>query len=78
MEAVKRYVSSDVLANIVSLPKSFIGKKLEVIIIPAEEHSEERPDVRELLASIKGPVPDNTTTLDDIREERWKAYEDLT
>jgi len=74
MEAIKRYISSDVLANIMSLPKSFIGKKLEVIIIPAEEHS----NVRDLLASIKGPVPDNTTTLDDIREERWKAYEDLT
>jgi len=74
MEAVKRYLSSDMLKDIVTLPKSFIGKKLEVIIIPVEEHS----NVRDLLASIKGPVPDNTTTLDDIHEERWKAYEDLT
>jgi len=77
MEAVKRYVSSDDLARIVPLPKSFAGKNLEIIIIPAEEQSEEHPDVRELLASIKGPVPDNTTTLNDIREERWKAYEDI-
>jgi len=34
-------------------------------------------DIRKLLASIKGPVPDNETTLDDIREEKWKEYEEL-
>jgi len=32
MEAVKRYVSSDVLANIVSLPKSFIGKNWKLLL----------------------------------------------
>jgi|GEM_PF-2286498 len=74
MEAVKRYISSDMLTDIVTLPKSFMGKKLELIIFPVEEKS----NVKDVLASIKGPVPDNTTTLDDIRDERWQAYEDLT
>jgi len=74
MEAIKRYVSADQLAGIMSLPQSFIGKKLEVIIMPSEDPSE----LNELLASIKGPVPDNTLTLEGMREERWKAYEDLT
>jgi len=73
IEAVRIYVQADELAAIVELPQSFLGKRLEAIIMPSEEPSE----VSKLLRSIRGPVPDNTTTLEDIREERWRAYEDL-
>jgi len=50
--------------------------------LPILQHNEktqngpagEKSNIRDLLISIKGPVPDNVTTLEDIREERWKIY----
>jgi len=43
----------------------------------AERNSENeynKKDVRKWLASIKGPRPDNTTTIESVRNERFKEY----
>ena len=45
-------------------------------LIQGGEHK--RDNIKDLLNSIKGPVPDNVTTIDNVRDERWKAYENLT
>lgn len=75
MEVVRKFVNADELLSIIQLPETLKNRKLEIIILPAEEAVEvERKDneVEEIVDSLTGILPDLGMTLDDCRTERLK------
>ena len=46
MTAVRKLVDSNTLAGIFDLPPAFKGKKIEVILLPADDSSKESPAVQ--------------------------------
>ena len=79
MEVVRKVVDSNSLMSFMNLPKTFRNRKLEVIVLPVEENSEEvkkTADVSTVVQSLIGIIPnDNNMTLEDYREERLRKYE---
>ena len=69
MEAVRAYVESQKLRDVIHLPDSFIGRKLEITIIPVNEQPSPA-EKHAAITALKGPHPNNTLTLDEIRDER--------
>lgn len=77
MEVVRKFVDADSLMSILSLPEAFRNRKLEVIVLPAEERVErkEMTDVKLAVQALVGVIPNENMTLEDYREERLKKYE---
>ena len=77
MEVVRKFVDADSLMSILSLPEAFRNRKLEVIVLPAEERVEwkEMTDVKLAVQALVGAIPNENMTLEDYREERLKKYE---
>ncbi|MBD8925466.1 MAG: hypothetical protein EGR89_05610 [[Eubacterium] rectale] len=79
MEVVRKVVDANSLMSFMNLPKTFRNRKLEVIVLPVEENSEEvkkTADVSTVVQSLIGIIPnDNNMTLEDYREERLRKYE---
>ena len=77
MEVVRKFVDADILMSILSLPEAFRNRKLEVIVLPAEERAErkEMTDVKLAVQALVGAIPNENMTLEDYREERLKKYE---
>jgi len=84
MEAVRQVIDSKLLNGIVSLPKSFEQKKVEVIVFVKEEKSKlpslTKNEIDKLLhgsitESLIGIIPQTSKTLDDYRSERLSKYE---
>ena len=84
MEAVRQVINSDLLQGIVSLPKSFQQKKVEIIVFIKEDKSTipsfTKSDIDSLLPgsiteSLIGALPQSDKTLDDYRSERLAKYE---
>ena len=84
MEAIKRIVDSKLLNGVISLPKNFLNKKVEIIIYLNEENKIipklTMNDIETMLKgsiteSLIGSVPQSTMTLKDYRTERLKKYD---
>jgi len=84
MEAVTQVVDSKVLNGIISLPKRFLNKKVEVVVTL----NEEKPDIPKLTISdidkmkkgsitesLTGVIPQTGKTLKEYRAERLSKYE---
>ena len=84
MEAVKQIVDSKLLNGVISLPRNFQNKKVEIIVFLNEENTAMPKltikEIDEMLKgsvteSLIGSVPQSNMTLDDYRAERLKKYE---
>jgi hypothetical protein len=84
METVRQVVDSTLLSGIISLPRRFRNKKVEVTV----SLSEKKPDLPSLTMSeidammkgsitesLTGIIPQTGKTLDDYRAERLAKYE---
>ncbi len=61
MEAVRRYVNSDSLMSVLSLPEKYRNRQLEVIVIPVEEVKPSKKEIvdnaiKELIGSVPHTV----------------------
>lgn len=78
MEFVRRYIDSSLLMSIMQLPETLKNRKLEIIVLPAEEHSEKidrSAEVKAAVNSLIGAIPNDHKALSDYREERLRKYE---
>ena len=84
MEAVKQTIDSKLLSGVISLPKNFQNKKVEVIVFLTDEKTIlpklTKSDIDNMLKgsiteSLIGSIPQSNMTLDDYRAERLKKYE---
>jgi hypothetical protein len=87
MEAVREIVDGSVLSSVLSLPKSYQNRQLEIIVFPCEPDKNIRSNSpkmtsEELDAIVKGStvesligiIPDTGKTLDDYKTERLSRY----
>ena len=80
MEVVRKYIDADSLMTVMRLPEKFRNRKLEVIILPAEEQeksSKKAADIDQALQSLIGSIPYTDLSLEELREERLKKYENI-
>lgn len=76
MEFVRQYIDGSRLSSILTLPEPLRNRRLEIIILPAEEKQIEStqkksiPDVNTIVDSLIGAIPDDNMSLQDYREER--------
>ncbi len=80
MEVVRKYIDADSLMTVMRLLEKFRNRKLEVIILPAEEQeksSKEAIDIDQVLQSLTGAIPYTDISLEELREERLKKYENI-
>ena len=84
MEAIKQIIDSKLLNGVISLPKNFQNKKVEVIIFLSEEKKTmpklTMDEINEMFKdsiteSLIGSVPQSNKTLEDYRKERLNKYE---
>ena len=84
MEAVKQIIESKLLNGVISLPKNFQNKKVEVIVFLNEEKTVmpklTMNEIDEMLKGsvtelLIGSVPQSNVTLEDYRAERLKKYD---
>ena len=84
MEAVRQIIDSNLLNGVVSLPRGFQNKKVEVIVMLKEEKaalpSLAMSDIDAMLKgsiseSLTGAIPQSGKTLDEYRAERLAKYE---
>ena len=84
MEAIKRIVDSKLLNDVISLPKNFLNKTVEIIVFLNEENTTipklTMSDIETMLKgsvteSLIGSVPKSIMTLNDYRTERLKKYD---
>ena len=63
--------------SIMTLPESFINRKLEVLVFPTEEREaeSEKADIESVVQSLIGAIPDTDMSLEEFREERRHKYE---
>jgi len=84
MEVVTQVVDSTLLSGIITLPKRFLNKKVEVVVTL----NEEKTDIPKLTISdidkmmkgtiteaLIGIIPQSNTSLSDYRAERLAKYE---
>ena len=86
MEVIKQIIDSNLLSSVISLPKSFQNKKVEVIVSLTEEKTIlpklTMKEIDEILKgsiteSLIGSVSQSNMSLDDYRAERLKKYESV-
>ena len=86
MEAIHQIVDGNILNKVISIPRSFLNRKVQVMVWPVEEEAEmprvtsemihhlvEGSITQSLIGSI--PMDGENITLDAIREERLRKYE---
>ena len=73
MEVLRKYIDADSLMTVMHLPEAFKNRKLEVIILPAEEEqkvSKKTADIEQAIQGLIGAVPYTDMSLKELREER--------
>lgn len=78
MEVVRKFVDASSLMSFMTLPQAFHNRKLEIIVMPAEEQAEETKkavDISDTVRSLIGIIPNDNMSLEDYREERLAKYE---
>lgn len=80
MEVVRKIVDARKLMSIIPLPETMRNRRLEVIVLPAEEktleHSKDN-NIEDIVDSLVGTIPDTGKSLEDYRAERLEKYESL-
>ena len=63
--------------SVMALPEAFRNRKLEIIVLPAEEESgtQRKTDVPGIVQSLVGAIPHTDMTLPELRDERLGRYE---
>lgn len=80
MEVVRKYIDADSLMTVMQLPEKFRNRKLEVIVLPVEEQeksSKKAAEIDQTLQSLVGAIPYTDMSLEELREERLKKYENI-
>lgn len=80
MEVLRKYIDADSLMSVMKLPETFKNRKLEVIILPAEEQQKtlkRTSDIEQAIQSLIGAIPYTDMSLEELREERLKKYENI-
>ncbi|MCL2197908.1 MAG: hypothetical protein FWB80_03190 [Defluviitaleaceae bacterium] len=73
MEYVRQTLGSDMLSGLFNLPQSLRNKKVEVIILPAQNETSESPNYEVKLGFLDGPpLPDSF--FDPLPEEDLQAW----
>lgn len=77
MEVVRRFIDASNLMSIMPLPEAFQGRKLEIIVLPAEEPDKtvEKANTKSIVQSLIGAIPSTDLTLSALRDERLGKYE---
>ena len=84
MEVVTQVIDSTLLSGIISLPKRFQNKRVEVVISIKDEEKTLPPltmsDIDAMVKgsiteSLTGAIPQSGKTLDDYHAERLAKYE---
>lgn len=77
MEVVRRFIDASSLMSVMALPETFRNRRLEVIVLPAEEHASKAQeiDVKAVVESLVGAIPYTDLSLSELREERLSKYE---
>ena len=77
MEVVRRFIDANNLMSIMPLPEAFQGRKLEIIVLPAEEPdvATDKADTKSIVQSLIGAIPSTDLTLSALRDERLGKYE---
>jgi len=84
MEAVRQIIDSQLLNGVISLPRGFQNKKVEIIVFLNEEKSDlpslTKSDIDSMLKdsvteTLIGALPHSDMSLGDYRLERLKKYE---
>ena len=80
MEVVRKIVDAKKLMSVIPLPETMRNRRVEVIVLPAEEQkvSENlKKNIESLVDSLVGVIRDTGMTLEDYRAERLGKYENL-
>ena len=78
MEVVRKIVDARKLMSIIPLPETMRNRRLEVIVLLAEEKTSEHPknnNIEDIVDSLVGIIPDTGRSLEDYRAERLEKYE---
>lgn len=77
MEVVRQFIDANSLMSVMALPEAFRGRKLEVIVLPAEDPTPEqrKADIPLTVQSLLGAIPYADKTLPELRGERLGKYE---
>ena len=62
MEVVRQFIDAKKLMSVLSLPDAFKDRKLEVIVLPAEEAEKteaKKGEIENIVDSLVGSIPDN-------------------
>lgn len=77
MEVVRQFIDAKKLMSVLSLPDAFRDRKLEVIVLPAEESERaeaKKGEIENIVDSLVGSIPDNGMTLNEYRLERLSKF----
>ena len=82
MEGVRKIVDAKKLMSVISLPETMRNRRVEAIILPAEEQKisenlKKSSNIASLVDSLVGAIRDTGMTLEDYCAERLRKYESL-
>lgn len=78
MEVIRRFIDAKKIMSIIPLPESLRNRRLEVIVLPAEDNIEivkKDDQIESIVDLLSGSIPDNEMSLADYRAERLGKYE---
>ena len=84
MEFVREIVDSSALNQVLTLPRSFLNRKVEILVFPVQDKEKKvsitREKINELMEgsitqSLIGAVPHSDITLEEIRSKRLRKYD---
>jgi len=84
MEFVREIIDSSALDQVLTLPRSFLNRKVEILVFPIKEKEKKisisREKINELMEgsitqSLIGAAPHSDITHEEIRSMRLQKYE---
>jgi len=84
VEFVREIVDSSALNQVLTLPRSFLNRKVEILVFPVQDKEKKvsitREKINELMEgsitqSLIGAVPHSDITLEEIRSKRLRKYD---
>lgn len=80
MEVVREFIDASKLASVITLPEALKNRRLEIIVLPAEEHVKknvQNNQIENIVDMLTGSIPDDGMTLEEYRNERLGRYENI-
>ena len=84
MEFVREIIDSSALDQVLTLPRSFLNRKVEILVFPIREKEEKISIGKDKISELKegsitqsliGVVPHSDITHEEIRSMRLEKYE---